>query len=119
MTPTLGGQLERVTLEQWTDQASLLDVARLYDVLRESLTLAYQDYRKARRRGWPGAADADKALAEVIDLVALLDVCAMSSCGGSCSTGIRTGALAAGGPGLVSTAKRPARRDPPGGAPEI
>ena len=36
----------------------------------------YQDYRDARRRGWRGDADADNALGEVVDLVALLDVCA-------------------------------------------
>jgi hypothetical protein len=74
--PTLAGQLECATLAAWTDQAPLLDVARLYDVLREGLTAAYRDYRDARARGWRGQGDAGKALCEVLDLVALLDVCA-------------------------------------------
>jgi len=42
---------------------------------RESLSVAYADYRDARRRGWRGDGDASKALAEMADLLALLDVC--------------------------------------------
>jgi hypothetical protein len=72
--PTVGGQLECVTLAGWVNQIPLLDVADLYDTLRESLTAAYADYREARCRGWRGLSDAERALAEVTDLVALLDV---------------------------------------------
>jgi hypothetical protein len=74
--PTVGGQLEAATLGQWLNVTSLLDIADVYDQLRESLTLAHADYRSARCRGWRGQADAGKALAEVVDLVALLDVIA-------------------------------------------
>ena len=72
--PTVGGLLECATLVGLVNQLPLLDIADVYDQLRESLTLAHADYRSARCRGWRGQADAGKALAEVVDLVALLDV---------------------------------------------
>jgi hypothetical protein len=76
MMLTVGGELERDTLAAWAGQVPLLELAGLYDVFRDGLTDAHERYRIARCRGRRGDGDAGEALAEVVDLVALLDVLA-------------------------------------------
>jgi hypothetical protein len=66
-------QLEYETLQAWVDQSPVVEGAELYAELREGLTAAYAEWRKARARGWRGQADADKALAEIVSLSYLLD----------------------------------------------
>lgn len=74
--PSVEAQLEADTLIAWVDQAPVIDGAELYDQLRESWAMARQSYQDARARGLRGQLDADKAVAEMADLVALLDVVA-------------------------------------------
>lgn len=66
-------QLEYESLQAWADQSPLVETAELYDQLREGLSDAYAEWRQARSRGWRGQADADKALAEIVNLSYLLD----------------------------------------------
>jgi hypothetical protein len=65
---------EADTLARWVEHSPVIEAAEVYDQLRESLTAAYADWRDARKRGWRAEADADKALQEIIDLTALLEV---------------------------------------------
>jgi hypothetical protein len=76
MDTSLEAVLEAETLAAWVEQSPVADVAGLYDWLREGLAAEYVAYREARKRGLGGQADADRALSEVLALVALLDAIA-------------------------------------------
>ena len=76
MDAPLTVQLEAATLATWAECSPAIDVGEHYDELREALSRYQADYQAARRRGRAGWADADKAVAEMVAVIALLDVIA-------------------------------------------